>query len=345
MRGPRAAVAASVVLLVAASVAAQDIGIPWPPIGNSSSTTDVSVSGTDSGPSESSGPTEPSVSGSDSDPETIPSTDSSSSTTPPTSSEILPSSTPEQPSPTPEPTTPTPEPTQPTTPPETTWVLPTTTTTTEDPATETPTEDPATQTTEDTPVESTTDSTTTEETTDDSSDTESESTSDTTSSDTTSVESSSKQHSDTDSESQTESKSTPDSANGSHEERSDGLSSGAIAGIAIAVLLGLAACIIGYFLWRRRQRNQRFYNPNDFEAFPDFDPASNTNLHGEPMVGYEKSVQSREPFEPPMMGREPQSAYSESEMSGFHSPTAPASTRLYMGANAGQPGYSSYTYD
>ncbi|KAJ2659232.1 hypothetical protein IW148_004337 [Coemansia sp. RSA 1199] len=344
MRGPRAVVAASVVLLVAASVAAQDIGIPWPPIGNSSSTTDVSVSGTDSGPSESSGPTEPSVSGSDSDPGTIPSTDSSSSTTPPTSSETSPSSTPEQPSPTPEPTTPTPEPTQPTTPPETTLVPPTTTTTTEDPATETPTEDPATQTTEDTPAESTTDSTTTEETTDDSSDTESESTSDTTSSDT-SVESSSKQHSDTDSESQTESKSTPDSANGSHEERSDGLSSGAIAGIAVAVLLGLVACIIGYFLWRRRQRNQRFYNPNDFEAFPDFDPASNTNLHGEPMVGYEKSVQSREPFEPPMMGREPQSAYSESEMSGFHSPTAPASTRLYMGANAGQPGYSSYTYD
>ncbi|KAJ2247715.1 hypothetical protein GGH97_002013, partial [Coemansia sp. RSA 475] len=199
----------------------------------------------------------------------------------------------------------------------------------------------------DTPAESTTDSTTTEETTKESSNTESEestsdtTSSDTTSSDTTSVESSSEQSSDTDSESQTESKSTPDSANGSHEERSDGLSSGAIAGIAIAVLLGLLGSIIGYFLWRRRQRSQRFCNPNDFEAFPDFDPASNTDLHGDPMVGYEKSVQSREPFEPPMMGRDMPSAYSESEMSGFHSPTAPASTRLYMGAGAGQTGYNS----
>ncbi|KAJ2825268.1 hypothetical protein IWW50_002932, partial [Coemansia erecta] len=212
-----------------------------------------------------------------------------------------------------------------------------------DPTAQPPTDDPTTPTPSDTPSEPSEDPATDTTSEDPTEDTTSDEPSDTPSDDPTSSLSS--PSSSSSSSEISESKTNASDTDGTHEK--SGLSTGAIAGVIIASVLGLILLTALYFFWRRRQRSKRFYNPNDFEAFPDFDPSSNTNLNNResaPAGYYEKSVQSREPFQPPMFGHGESVAYSDSEMSGFHSPTAPDSRRFYMGTGVEQPGYSSYTY-
>ncbi|KAJ2769250.1 hypothetical protein IWQ57_003186 [Coemansia nantahalensis] len=107
-----------------------------------------------------------------------------------------------------------------------------------------------------------------------------------------------------------------------------GLSIGAIAGIVVASLAAVGLAVLALLLWRRRRRQERFYNPDGFTP-PDVGTASSTYLTDGPFALHDKGSRSRETLAPHLSSAHSHQQ-SSCDMSSFHGPRSPRS-ELYTG--------------